>query len=114
MTRYSIDTDGVSRERRALADDPAELRGCASALAVAAASAMSAAGSDACEVRAALDRFRTVHVHAFDALADAADALGDRLGRSAAEGRAVELTVSAALSDVAMWAQARVTSAAPW
>ena len=64
MTRYSIDADGVSRERRSLADDPAELRACASALAAATASAMSAVGSmvsisseGGC-VRTALERFR--------------------------------------------------------
>jgi len=99
MARYSIDTEGVSRERLALAHDPAELRATASAVAAATAGAMAAAGSEGSVVRAALDRFGRVHAPALDAVADAAAALGDRLDRSTAEGRSVELVVAGSLAD---------------
>ncbi|GAB2748614.1 hypothetical protein UB45_08770 [Terrabacter sp. 28] len=101
MTRYSIDVGGVSRERLALAHDPAELRACASAVAVATAGAMAAAGSQAAGLRASLDRFRTVHARALDAVADAAAALGDRLDESTAEARSVELLVTSSLAEAA-------------
>ena len=94
MTRYSIDTDGVSRERLALAEDPAQLRACASAVAAATASAMAALGGEGEGIRTALERFRVVHAHALDAVAEAADALGDRLDRSTLEARSVELFVT--------------------
>ena len=101
MTRYVLDTDGVTRARLALADDPPELRECASVVAAATATAMSAAGSEGSQVRTALERFRTVHCHALDAVADAAGALGDRLDQSTAEARSVELFVTTALEGVA-------------
>ncbi len=101
MTRYSIDTDGVSRERLALAHDPAELRECASLVAAATAGAMSATGRRG---RRAFEshstRFRAVHAHALDAVADAASALGDRLDRSTLEARSVELFVTAGFAQV--------------
>ena len=101
MTRYSIDAEGVSRERLALAHDPPELRACASAVATAAAEAMAAMGSHGTSLRGAVDRFRTVYAHALDAVADASAALGDRLDRSTAEARSVELFVTASLAEVA-------------
>jgi hypothetical protein len=101
MTRYSIDVGGVARERLALAHDPAELRACASSVAVAAAGAMAAAGSQPAGLSAALDRFRTVHARALDAIADAAAALGDRLDESTAEARSVELIVTSSLAEAA-------------
>ena len=79
MTRYSIDTEGVSRERLALAHDPAELHECASLVAAATAGALSALGVEGEGIRVALERFRAVHAYALDAVADAASALGDRL-----------------------------------
>jgi hypothetical protein len=101
MTRYSIDTEGVSRERLALAHDPDELRQCASAVASATAAAMAAVGREGPVIRTALERFRLVHAHALDAVADAAGALGDRLDRSTTETRSVELLVTAGLAQVA-------------
>ncbi|MEW1955171.1 hypothetical protein [Terrabacter sp. NPDC080008] len=101
MTRYSIDTDGVSRERLALAEDPVQLRECASAVAAAAAAAMAAAGREGDGIRFALERFRAVHAYALDAVADAANALGDRLDRSTLEARSVDLFVTSALAQVA-------------
>lgn len=106
MTRYAMDADGVSRERLALAHDPAELRACASALAAATAHVLGALGSDTAGVPAATERFRLVHAHALDAVAEAADALGGRLDRSAAEARAVELAVTGALASTGGWAAA--------
>ena len=53
MTRYAIDTEGVSRERLALAHDPAELHECASLVAAATAGALSALGVEAPAVAAA-------------------------------------------------------------
>jgi hypothetical protein len=101
MTRYSIDTDGVSHERSALAHDPAELRACASTVARATADAMASVGTGGPRLCWSLDRFRTVHAYALDALADAAAALGDRLDRSTAEARSVELSVTQAMADAA-------------
>jgi hypothetical protein len=100
MTRYSIDTDGVSRERLALAHDPAELHECASLVAAATADAMSALGVEGDGVRVALARFRAVHAYALDAVADAASALGDQLDRSTLEARSVELFVAAGFAQV--------------
>ncbi|GAA2487333.1 hypothetical protein [Terrabacter carboxydivorans] len=100
MTRYSFDTHGVSRARLALSHDPAELSACASAVASAGMAATVALGDDAEGLRAAIERFRVVHAHAFDALADAASALGDRLDRSTLEMRSVELFVTAGFSAV--------------
>ncbi|WP_020144495.1 hypothetical protein [Terracoccus sp. 273MFTsu3.1] len=100
MTRYAIDSDGVSRERLALAHDPAELRACASQVATATAGAMASAGDAGAVLRVELDRFRVVHAHALDAVADAAGALGDRLDRSTLEARSVELVVSAGFAGV--------------
>ncbi|MER7073957.1 hypothetical protein [Terrabacter sp. NPDC000476] len=111
MTRYAMDADGVSRERLALAHDPAELRACASALAAATAHVLGALGNEAADVRAATERFRLVHAHALDAVAEAADALGGRLDRSVAEARAVELAVTRALADTGGWATG---PGAPW
>ena len=102
MTRFSIDTAGVSRERLALAGDPRELRECASQVAAATAAAMAAVGGDGDGVRNALEGFRLVHTHALDAVADAAGALGDRLDRSTLEARSVELFVSAGFEQVAV------------
>jgi hypothetical protein len=110
MTRYAFDTDGVSRARLALTDDPAQLRACASLVAAATAGAMSAVGSEGGCVRVAVERFRTVHAHALDAVADAASALGDRLDRSTLETRAVELFVTTSLADVATKVPAAVDS----
>lgn len=101
MTRYSFDGTGVSRERVALAHDPVELRACASLVATASADAMAAAGSEGEGVRTALERFRTVQAHALDAVADAASALGDRLDRSTAEARSVELFITSGFAAVA-------------
>ena len=98
MTRYSIDVDGLSRERLALGHDPTELRACASSVALATAGAMAAAGSQVPGLRPSLDRFRTVHARALDAVADAAAALGDRLDQSTAEARSVELFVTSSLA----------------
>jgi hypothetical protein len=100
MTRYSFDTHGVSSARLALSHDPAELSTCASAVASAGASAAVALGDEADGLRTAIERFRVVHAHAFDALADAAAALGDRLDRSTLEMRSVELLVTAGFSAV--------------
>ena len=100
MTRYSIDTAGVSRERLALAHDPAELHECASLVAAAAAGALSALGVEGEGIRVALERFRAVHAYALDAVADAASALGDRLDRSTLEVRSVELFVTAGFAQV--------------
>ena len=100
MTRYSFDTHGVSRERLALSHDPAELSTCASAVASAGTAAAVALGDGAEGLRVAVERFRVVHAHAFDALADAAAALGDRLDRSTLEMRSVELLVTAGFSTV--------------
>ncbi len=113
MTRYSIDTDGVSRERLALAEDPAQLRACASAVAAATASALAALGGDGEGIRAALERFRLVHAHALDAVADAADALGDRLDRSTLEARSVELFVTAGFASAATLGAAGHGTSAP-
>src|SRR5688572_14117812 len=101
MTRYFLDTDGVTRARLALADDPAQLRECASVVAATTAAAMSAVGPEGTCVCTALRRFRTVHCHSLDAVADAASALGDRLDRSTVEARSVELFVTTALAGVA-------------
>jgi hypothetical protein len=101
MTRYSIDTEGVSRERLALAHDPDELRQCASAVASATAAAMAAVGREGALIRTALERFRVVHAYALDAVADAAGALGDRIDRSTLEARSVELFVTAGFAQVA-------------
>jgi hypothetical protein len=101
MTRSRIDTDGVSRERLALARDPAELRECASLVAAATAGAMTCAGSEGAEVRRALERFRAVTAHALDAIADATSALGDRLDTCTAEARSVELLVTEGFAHVA-------------
>lgn len=101
MTRYSFDTHGVSRERLALSHDPAELSACASAVAAAGASAAAAVGRERDGLGVALDRFRTVLAHAFDAMADAAGALGDRLDRSTLEMRSVELLVTDGFARVA-------------
>ena len=60
MTRYAIDTEGVSRERLALAHDPAELHECASLVAAATAGALSALGVEGQGIRVALERFRAV------------------------------------------------------
>ena len=100
MTRYAIDSDGVSRERLALAHDPAELRECASQVAMATAGAMASTGDAGDVLRAELARFRVVHAHALDAIADAAGALADRLGRSTLEARSVELLVTAGFAGV--------------
>jgi hypothetical protein len=101
MARYSIDPHGVSRERLALAHDPAELRACASVVAAATAGAMSAVGTEGDGLRVALERFRVVHAHALDAVADAAGALGDRIDRSTAEARSVELFITAGFARAA-------------
>ena len=101
MTRYAIDTHGVSRERLALEREPAELRECASVVAAATADAMAAVGCEGDGLRVALERFRVVHAHALDAVADAAGALGDRIDESAAEARAVELFVTAGFASMA-------------
>ncbi|GAA2742607.1 hypothetical protein GCM10009868_13210 [Terrabacter aerolatus] len=101
MTRYSFDGAGVSRERVALGHDPVELRECASLVAAATAGAMASTGSEGQALRTALARFRAVEAHAFDALADAASALGGRLDRSVAEARAVELFVTSGFAAVA-------------
>ena len=94
MTRYSYDSAGVSRERFALAHDPVELRECASLVATATAGAMAATGSEGEGLSTALERFRAVHADALDAVADAASALGDRLDRSTAESRSIELSIT--------------------
>ncbi len=101
MTRYATDTEGVSRERLALAHDPAELHECASLVAAATAGALSALGVEGEGIRAALERFRAVHAYALDAVADAASALADRLDRSTLEARSVELFVTAGFAGVA-------------
>lgn len=100
MTRYALDTEGVSRERLALAHDPAELHECASLVAAATAGALSALGVEGEGIRVALERFRAVHAYALDAVADAASALGNRLDRSTLEARAVELFVTAGFGQV--------------
>jgi hypothetical protein len=101
MTRYVLDTDGVTRARLTLADDPAQLRECASVVAATTAAAMSAVGPEGSYVRTALERFRMVHCRALDAVADAASALGDRLDQSTVEARSVELFVTTALAEAA-------------
>jgi hypothetical protein len=106
MTRYSIDTHGVSCERLALSNDPTELSACASAVASAGAFASAAVGREGDGLGIALERFRSVHVHALDALADAASALGDRLDRSTLEARSVELFVTSGLAAIAASGQA--------
>lgn len=100
MTRFSIDTDGVSRERLAVAQDPGELRESAATVALATATAIAAVGTEGGGIGTALARFRAVHAYALDALADAADALGDRLDRSTLQAREVELFVTAGLARV--------------
>lgn len=100
MTRYSIDTHGVSSERLALSHDPAELSACASAVASAGGFASAAAGREGHGLGIALERFRSVHAHALDALADAASALGDRLDRSTLDARSVELFVTSGFAAV--------------
>ena len=75
MTRYAIDTEGVSRERLALAHDPAELHECASLVAAATAGALSATGVEGEGSESHSTRFRAVHAYALDAVADAASAL---------------------------------------
>lgn len=110
MTRFSIDTEGVSRERLALAQDPDELRQCASAVASATAVAMAAVGCEGTVLRTALERFRVVHAYALDAVADASSALGDRLDRSTLETRSVELFVTAGLAQVAAVGSAASTT----
>ncbi len=100
MTRYSIDGHGVSRERLALARDPAELRACASLVAMGSAGAITATGGEGDALRVALERFRVVHSHALDAVAEAASALGDRLDRSTVEARSVELFLTAGFAQV--------------
>src|SRR3954471_9496903 len=106
MTRYAIDTDGVSGERLALAGDPVELRECASLVAGATTGAMTSAGTEGDGLRAALERFRVVHAHALVAVADAAAALGDRLDQSTAQARSVELFITAGFAHVAASAPA--------
>ena len=101
MTRYAIDTYGVSRERLSLAHDPAELRECASLVAASTAGAMASLGDEGEVLRVELARFRIVHAHALDAVADAAAALGDRLDRSTSEALSVELFVTTGLASVA-------------
>lgn len=112
MTRYSIDTDAVSHERLAVAQDPAELRQSASAVAAATATAMAAVGSEGAVLGTALARFRAVHAYALDAVAEAADALGDRLDRSTLKAREVELFVTAGFAQVAAAGPARPSVAA--
>jgi hypothetical protein len=106
MTRYSIDTHGVSCERLALSNDPSELSACASAVASAGAFASSAVWREGDGLGIAHERFSSEHVHALDALADAASALGDRLDRSTLEARSVELFVTSCLAAVAASDQA--------
>lgn len=113
MTRYSIDTDGVSRERLASAQEADQLRQGASAVATATATAMAAVGSEGTAIGTALARFRAVHAYALDAVADAADALGDRLDRSTLEARAVELFVTAGFARVGAVAPTAPGASAP-
>lgn len=113
MTRYSIDAEGVSRERLALSRDPDELRLCASAVASATAAAMPALGREGAVIRTALERFRAVHAHALDAVADAASALGDSLDRSTLETRSVELFLTAVFAQAAVVGSAGPTSVLP-
>lgn len=101
MTRYSIDTHGVSGERLALAHDPAELSACASAVASAGGFASAAVGREGHGLGIALERFRSVHAHALDAVAEAASALGDRLDRTTLETRSVELFVTSGFASAA-------------
>lgn len=100
MTRYAIDAHGVSRERLALAHDPAELRECASLVGASTSGGLASLGDEGDVLRVALERFRVVHTHALDAVADAADALGGRLDRSTLEARAAELFVTAQFAGV--------------
>ena len=101
MTRYALDTDGMTRTRLGLAEDPEQLRACASLVATATADAMSAVGPEGGCVRVALERFGTVHAHGLDFVADAAGALADQLDRSTVEAQEVELFVTRSLTHLA-------------
>jgi hypothetical protein len=75
-------------------------------VASAGAAASASVGREGDGLGIAHQRFRNVHVHALDALADAASSLGDRLDRSTLEARSVELFVTSCLAAVAASDQA--------
>lgn len=97
MAHFSIDRDGVRGARAVLADDPATLQGLAAEVASAAATARSALGAEWPGLLEALERFRTVHAFALDAIAGASAALGGDLDLLVTRSAHVEMAVAAAL-----------------
>jgi hypothetical protein len=100
MAHFTIDHDGLTVARRALAADAETLSRCALELSAAAASARAAAGTDAVVLGMALERFRLVEARALDAIAAASAALGGRLDVATLEARDTDLAVASALGRV--------------
>jgi hypothetical protein len=94
--RFEIDPGATSRARRLLADDAERLRACASQVSAALAGAAPALGS-AARLASAVGRFRLVEARALDAVAEAADALGGRIGTASDDAVALERSASSAL-----------------
>jgi hypothetical protein len=100
MARIEVDPAGVSAVRGTVRGDPATLRAVADTVAAATAAARAALGSQDSPLSGELDRFRLVHAHLLDAMAEAFTALGGGLDLAAETARAGELAAAAALGSL--------------
>ena len=100
MAYFSIDREAVHGARMILAEDPSLLHALAGEVSAAGAAARACLGPEWAGLAEAIDRFRVVHGHAIDAVAEAAAALGGDLDLVIAGSAETELAVSSALGSV--------------
>lgn len=96
MARHVIDSDAVARAATSLAADPHTLHTLAAELSRAVVDAERSVAGDCPPLRAALDRFRLLHAHALDVVAEAAAALSGDLYTVAHESQSLERAISQA------------------
>jgi hypothetical protein len=96
MARHLIDSDAVAAAAGSLAADPQTLHALASELSRAVVDAERSVAGDCPALRAALDRFRLLHAHALDVVAEATAALSGDLYTVAHESQSLERAISQA------------------
>ena len=100
MARIEFDPAGVSAVRETVRGDPAVLRAVADTVAAATAAARQALGPQASPLSAELDRFRLVHAHLVDAMAEAFSALAGGLDLAVEGARVAEVAAATALGSL--------------
>ena len=100
MARYEMDRGEVATVGGEINRDAETLRAVADAVAAASAAARCAVGTGQPGLAAEIDRFRLVHAHLVDAMADAVTALRGGLDLAVRSERDTELAAASALGSI--------------